>query len=120
MANEPKEADKFTEPTKRPSKAWYLVPIFFGIVGGLVMYLVLKDEDRKMAKKGLVLSIILTVVITIVIFIVSVIFGMLIALSAPSKSLLSPLQCQAYLQSLIKSGYPAEETQKLMARYGCS
>ena len=49
-------------PKKSPSKAWYLLPIFFTIIGGLIMYLVLKDDDRKMAKKGLYLGIILTVV----------------------------------------------------------
>ena len=49
-------------PKKSPSKAWYLLPIFFTIIGGLIMYLVLKDDDRRMAKKGLYLGIILTVV----------------------------------------------------------
>jgi hypothetical protein len=44
---------------EKPSKWWYLVPIFFGIIGGLVMYLALKDEDKKMAKKGLILGIII-------------------------------------------------------------
>lgn len=48
-------------PKKSPSKAWYLLPIFFTIIGGLIMYLVLKDDDRRMAKKGLYLGIILTV-----------------------------------------------------------
>lgn len=39
------------------TKLWYLAPIFLGILGGLVMYLVLKDTNPKMAKKGLVVSI---------------------------------------------------------------
>ena len=29
---------------------WYLAPIFLGILGGIVMYLVIKDDDPKMAK----------------------------------------------------------------------
>ena len=49
---------------KTPSKAWYLLPIFFGLIGGLIMFFVLKDEDRRMAKKGAVVGIILTVVYT--------------------------------------------------------
>lgn len=59
MANEP-VVDSDSEPTKKPSRAWYLVPIFFGIIGGLVMYLVLKDENKKMAKKGLILGIMIS------------------------------------------------------------
>jgi hypothetical protein len=47
---------------KGPSKAWYLLPIFLGIIGGLIMFFVIKDEDRNMAKKGLILGIILTAV----------------------------------------------------------
>ena len=74
MTSEPKATDSYSQPLRGPSKVWYLVPIFFGIIGGLVMYLVLKDEDRKMAKKGLVLGIILTVV--------SFVIGIIIGISA--------------------------------------
>ena len=48
--------------TKRPSSAWYLLPIFFGIIGGLIMFFVIKDEDRKMAKKGFIIGIILSAI----------------------------------------------------------
>lgn len=51
-----------TTPTKRPSRAWYLLPIFFGIIGGLIMFLVIKDENRDMAKKGIILGAIMTIV----------------------------------------------------------
>jgi hypothetical protein len=50
---------------KQHSKAWYLVPIFLGIIGGLIMYLILKDDNLSMAKKGLYLGIILTVVFVV-------------------------------------------------------
>lgn len=73
MANEPKVPDSYSEPVKRPSSAWYLVPILFGIIGGLVMFLVLKDQNRRMAKKGLVVGIIFTVIG----FVVGVIIGLL-------------------------------------------
>jgi YVTN family beta-propeller protein len=73
-----KATESFSEPAKRPSKAWYLVPIFFGIMGGLIMYLVLKDENMRMAKKGLVLGIILGAVLTAsVIIFYAVIFGVM-------------------------------------------
>ena len=54
---------------KKNSKAWYLAPIFIGIIGGFIMYLVLKDDNPKMAKKGLILSIVLTVA-SVVLYIV--------------------------------------------------
>jgi len=59
-------------PKKSPSKAWYLLPIFFTIIGGLIMYLVLKDDDRRMAKKGLYLGIILTVAIIVLVVAVNI------------------------------------------------
>lgn len=45
---------------KQPSSLWYLLPIFFGIFGGLVMFFVLKDENRRMAKDGVILGAFLT------------------------------------------------------------
>jgi hypothetical protein len=44
-----------------PSKFWYLVPILFGIIGGVIMYFALRGRDSKMAKKGLLLGILLIV-----------------------------------------------------------
>jgi len=50
----------------KPSAAWYLAPIFLGIVGSAIMWYVLKDEDHpdspKMVKKGWVIGIVLTVI----------------------------------------------------------
>ncbi len=50
----------------RPSAAWYLAPIFLGIIGSAIMWYVLKDEDHpdspKMVRKGWVIGIILTVI----------------------------------------------------------
>jgi hypothetical protein len=40
--------------TGRPTLLWYLVPFFFGILGGLVGYVGTKDEDTDMAN-GLLL-----------------------------------------------------------------
>jgi len=50
----------------KPSAAWYLAPIFLGIVGSAIMWFVLKDEDHpdspKMVKKGWIIGIILTLI----------------------------------------------------------
>jgi hypothetical protein len=50
----------------KPSAAWYLAPIFLGIVGSAIMWYVLKDEKHldspKMIKKGWVIGIVLTLI----------------------------------------------------------
>jgi peptidoglycan/LPS O-acetylase OafA/YrhL len=46
---------------RRASAEWYLLPIYFGFLGGLLMFFVLKDEDRPRAKHGLILGIIQTI-----------------------------------------------------------
>ncbi len=50
----------------KPSAAWYLAPIFLGIIGSAIMWYVLKDEDHpdspKMVKKGWVIGIVLTLI----------------------------------------------------------
>ena len=35
----------------KPSAAWYLAPIFLGIIGSAIMWYVLKDEDHPDAPK---------------------------------------------------------------------
>ena len=41
----------------KPSAAWYLAPIFLGIIGSVIMWYVVKDEDhpdsQKMVRKGI-------------------------------------------------------------------
>ncbi len=50
----------------KPPAAWYLAPIFMGIIGSAIMWYVLKDEDHpdspKMVRKGWVIGIVLTVI----------------------------------------------------------
>lgn len=42
------------------SSAWYLVPFFFGILGGIVGYVAVKDRDEDMAARLLWFGIIMT------------------------------------------------------------
>ena len=47
---------------KKRSAWWYLLPIFFSIIGGVIAYFVLKEDDPKLAKNCLILGIIITAV----------------------------------------------------------
>ena len=54
--------------TSKPSSAWYLVPIFLGIIGGVVGYIAVKDEDRSMANNLLYIGIASSIIGTIIIW----------------------------------------------------
>ena len=63
------------QPEKERSNWWYLVPIFLGLIGGIVAYFALRNDDRRKAKNCLFLGIILGVIGIIVnlLFLTSVI-----------------------------------------------
>ena len=46
----------------KPSAAWWLLPIFFSFIGGIIAWACVKDRDPSMAKNCLILGIVLTVV----------------------------------------------------------
>ena len=51
------------EPIKKGrSGAWYLLPIFLTIIGGVIAYFVIKEDDPKKAKNCLYLGIVLTAI----------------------------------------------------------
>lgn len=54
-------SDSFGE-TKKVSSAWYLVPIFFGIIGGIIAWLIIKDDDQKKAKNCLMIGLFMIVI----------------------------------------------------------
>ena len=47
---------------RRRSSWWFLLPILFSIVGGIIAYFVIKDDDPKRAKSCLWLGIIQTAI----------------------------------------------------------
>ena len=65
------------EHVKSRSNMWYLLPIFVGLIGGIIAYLVLRHDDPKKAKKCLYVGIVLAIVgIVINILIVTQIPGL--------------------------------------------
>jgi hypothetical protein len=49
-----KELTESPTETEEPTGFWYLVPIFFALIGGIVAYVGLKDEDEDMANTCLI------------------------------------------------------------------
>jgi len=45
-------------PEKRRSNWWYLLPIFLGIIGGIIAYFAIRKDDLPKAKKCIYLSLI--------------------------------------------------------------
>jgi len=47
------------EPERQRSNWWYLLPIFLGIIGAIIAYFALRNDDQQKAKKCLYLGLIL-------------------------------------------------------------
>ena len=63
----------------KPTAAWYLAPIFMGIIGSAIMWYVLKDDEHpsapKMVHKGWIIGIVLTVIFFVPFFILGLLAG---------------------------------------------
>ena len=59
---------------KRRSSFWFLLPILFNVIGGVIAYFVIKEDDPKKAKNCLYLGIILAV-IPFVLFVIPMLIG---------------------------------------------
>ena len=49
-------------PERQRSNWWFLLPIFLGLIGGVIAYFVLRNDDPKKAKNCLYLGIILAAI----------------------------------------------------------
>ena len=54
------------EPIDNPSSAWYLVPFLFGLIGGLIGYVAVKDRDKDMATNLLIFGIIWSFILALI------------------------------------------------------
>ncbi|MFB5604939.1 MAG: hypothetical protein ACE5R5_08035 [Nitrosarchaeum sp.] len=56
---------------KSRSSMWYLLPIFVGLIGGIIAYFVLRHDDPKKAKRCLYIGMVLAIVGIIVNILIS-------------------------------------------------
>lgn len=72
------------QPVQAVSGAWWLLPIFFTWLGGLIAWAVTKDRDPKKARSmliwGIVLTFIYALITTIIIVLLIFVFGYSIAM----------------------------------------
>jgi 4-hydroxybenzoate polyprenyltransferase len=51
------------EYTENPrSNAWYLLPVFLGVIGGIIAFFILRHDDPRKAKNCLYLGIVLMII----------------------------------------------------------
>ncbi len=63
-------------PEKSRSNAWFLLPIFFGVIGGIIAFFIIRNDDPRKAKNCLYLGLVLIVIgIILNIFLVASIPG---------------------------------------------
>ncbi len=47
---------------KGASPLWLLLSVLLGVIGGIIVYVALRDKDPRLAKKGLLLGLTITIV----------------------------------------------------------
>ena len=49
-------------PEKPRSNVWFLLPIFFGVIGGIIAFFIIRHDDSRKAKNCLYLGLALMVI----------------------------------------------------------
>jgi cytochrome bd-type quinol oxidase subunit 1 len=62
-------------PEKSRSNAWFLLPIFFGMIGGIIAFFILRRDDPRKAKNCLYIG--------IVFMVIGIILNIMIAATVP-------------------------------------
>lgn len=66
---------ELSQPEKIRSNVWFLLPILFGIIGGIIAFFILRQDDPHKAKNCLYLGILFMVI--------GIIFNVIITASIP-------------------------------------
>jgi len=51
-----------TYPERPRSNAWYLLPIFIGMIGGIIGYLAIRKDDPQKAKNCIYIGIVMMII----------------------------------------------------------
>ena len=51
-----------SHPQKSRSSMWYLLPIFIGMIGGIIGYLIIRKDDPQKAKNCIYIGIVMMVI----------------------------------------------------------
>lgn len=70
---------------RRRSSLWFLLPIVLNIIGGLIAYFVIKEDDPKKAKNCLYLGLILAA-IPVLLIVVPILIGITLLPHFPNPS----------------------------------
>jgi hypothetical protein len=62
-------------PEKSRSNAWFLLPIFFGMIGGIIAFFILRRDDPRKARNCLYVG--------IVFMVIGIILNIMIAATVP-------------------------------------
>ncbi len=46
-----------TYPEKQRSNAWFLLPVFFGMIGGIIAFFILRHDDPRKARNCLYIGV---------------------------------------------------------------
>ena len=52
---------------RKPTSQLFILPVFLGLLGGVLIYFIAKKDDKKMAVGGLIVGIIVTIVAIVLI-----------------------------------------------------
>jgi len=51
-----------SRPEKQRSNAWFLLPIFFGVIGGIIAFFIIRGDDPRKARNCLYLGIVFMII----------------------------------------------------------
>ena len=92
---------------KKPSRLWYLLPIFLNAIGGIIGYFLLKDRDRKFAERLLIVGLVMIAVWFILSFLLAAVaylyIGGLFKKTTSSLILLIDANCNGEFLNVIVS-----------------
>ena len=64
-----------SENKKKPEKLIWSIPIFMGLLGGILMYIAVKDQNQEMANDGILVGVLSTIAWVFLYFMLFIFIG---------------------------------------------